>query len=172
MRALHCPKCNQSTTTDEAGDCILCGFCVQKTQRMTLRLYIVLVAVSLATVIYGVIVFAMEQAAPPKPVGPKFLIYVFLVLAAGIGVFAIVGVAPLLRNRPGSASVFRSLVVQAALAESIAIMGLVLYFVLSSVQWFAIFLAISWVVFTIIGTKLGDDVAEFERRLVGELEEQ
>ena len=51
-------------------------------------------------------------------------------------------------------------------------MGLVLYFVLSSVQWFAIFLAISWVVFTIIGTKLGDDVAEFERRLVGELEEQ
>ena len=139
---------------------------------MTLRLYMVFVAVSLATIIYGIIVFAMEQVAPPKPVGPEFLIYVFLALAAGIGVLAIVGVAPLLRNRRGSASVFRSLVVQAALAESIAIMGLVLYFVLSSVQWFAIFLAISWVVLTIIGTKLGDNVAEFERRLVGELEEQ
>ncbi len=138
---------------------------------MTLRLYIVLVAVSLATVIYGVIVFVMEQVAPPQPVGPKFLIYLFLALAAAIGLVAVVGVAPLVRNRRGSASVFRSLVLQAALAESIAIMGLVLYFMLGSVQWFTIFLAISWVVFTIIGIKLRDDVAEYERRLVGELEE-
>jgi len=151
---------------------MLCGFCVRAAQRSVLRLYIVLVAVSLATVIYGVIVFVMEQIGPPQATGPTFIIYVFLAVAGAIGAVAIGGVAPLVRKQPGSAAVFRSLIIQTALAESIAIMGLVLYFVLGSVQWFTIFLGISWVVFTIIGIRLGDDVAEYERRLVGELDER
>jgi ABC-type transport system involved in Fe-S cluster assembly fused permease/ATPase subunit len=77
----------------------------------------------------------------------------------------------LLRDKPGSAAVFQTLLLQAILAESIAIMGLVLYFVLASIQWFAIFLAVSWVVFTIIGIRLGDSVAEYERRRVEELDQ-
>lgn len=169
MRTVRCPKCKQPTTTDAAGNCILCGFCVQKTQQMTLRLYVIIAAVSVATVVYGVIVFAMEQMGPPAGGAPEGIVYGFIGLAAIIGLFAIFGVAPLLRDRPGSAAVFTTLLLQAALAESIAIMGLVLYFVLASIQWFAIFLAVAWVVFTIIGIKLSDNVAEYERRLVKEL---
>jgi len=170
MRTVRCPKCKQPTTLNPEGNCILCGFCVQKVQRMTLRLYVIMAAVSAATVIYGIIVFAMEQSGPPAGGAPEGIVYGFIGLAAIIGFFTIFGVAPLLRDKPGSAAVFTTLLLQAALAESIAIMGLVLYFVLASIQWFVIFLAVSWFVFTIIGIKLGDNVAEYERRLVAELD--
>ncbi len=170
MRTVQCPKCKQPTTTDTAGNCILCGFCVQKAQQMTFRLYVIIAAVSVATVIYGVIVLVMEQVRPPTGGGPENIVYCCIGLAAIIGLFAIFGVAPLLRDKPGSSVVFTTLLLQAALAESIAIMGLVLYFVLGSIKWFVIFLAVSWVVFTIIGIKLGDNIAEYERRVVEELD--
>ncbi len=170
MRAVQCPKCHQPTAMTDEGNCMLCGFNVRYVQRMTLRLYIVVTAVSLATLIYGVIVFAVEQIAPPDVTDPGIIPYVLLIASLVLGAMAVFGVKPMLRKRTGSMVVFRQLLLQAVFAESIAIMGLLLYFIAGSIQWFTIFLGISWLVFTVIGLKLGESIVEYERRLVIELE--
>lgn len=171
MRAVRCPKCRNSTTLNDSGNCIICGFCVQTVQLRTLRLYLVLVMVTVATVLYAVVVLVAEHLGPPEPSGPEMLAYGFLALSAIIGLLAIFAVRPLMLRRPGSQAVFTALLMQAALAETIPLLGLVLYFVLGSIQWFVIFLALGWLVFTIVGLKLGESVAEYERRLVGEIEQ-
>jgi len=174
MRPTHCPKCRQVTTPDDAGRCLLCGFDLAEAHRRTLSLYIVTVGVTLSTLVLGGIVLATEKFGTPPQVSsrPVYIVYGFLFFALVVGLVAVFGVEPALKRRPGSVQVFRGLLLQAALAEMVAVLGLVLYFMLGSVKWFTIFLAISWVVFTIIGIKLGDSVAEFERRLVGELERE
>ncbi len=152
----------------------MCGFDLAEAHRRTLGLYVVTAGVTLSTLALGGIVLFTEKFGNPPQASdrPIYIVYGFLFFALIAGLVAILGVEPALRQRSGSVQIFRGLLLQAALAETIAVLGLVLYFLLGSVKWFTIFLAISWVVFTIIGTRLGANVAEFERRLVGELERE
>lgn len=172
VSAVHCPKCRNATTLSDAGDCLICGFCVQAVQLRTLKLHVILVAITIATVILGVIVLIAEYVGPPRPSAPAYLVYIFAALAAIIALISLFVVRPLMLQRPGSQAVLTSLLIQAALAEGIPVLGLLLYFMLGSVKWFVIFLAAGWLVFTVIGLRLADTIAEYEQRLVTEMEQQ
>ncbi|MFP3903620.1 MAG: hypothetical protein ACLFWB_05185 [Armatimonadota bacterium] len=170
VKPVLCPRCKNPTLPDEDGNCMMCGFCIGRVQWLISRLYLTLIAVTISTVFLGVVVFVLEQYGPPEPGGPGHLVYIFLPIAAVIGLGPVF-LRKILRRVPDSQSVAKSLVIMAALAESIAVMGLVLYLVLGSLKWFVIFLGMSWLVFTMLGIQLSDAIAEYERRLVVEMED-
>lgn len=169
IRPVRCPRCNAPTIPDAEGKCQICGFNIQKVHVFIRKLYLTLTAVSVSTIFIGVIVFIAEQYGPPQPTGPAYLIWVFLAIAAGIAVAAAF-LCPIVKMRPGAQALAGALIIMAALAESITLMGLVLYFLLGSIKWFVVFLGISWAAFTMIGIRLSDVIVEYERRLVRELE--
>lgn len=147
----------------------MCGFNIRKVHVFIRKLYLMLTVVSISTIFLGIAVFIAEQYGPPEAKGPAYLVWVFLAIAAVIAVGATF-LRPIIQMRPGARALAGSLIIMAALAEGIAVMGLVLYFVLGSLKWFVVFLGISWVVFTMIGLRLSDVIVEYERRLVSELE--
>lgn len=171
VKPVMCPRCKNPTLPDEDGNCMSCGFCIGRVQWLTSRLFFVLLAVTISTVLLGVVVFIVEQYGPLEPSGPAYLVYIFLPVAAVIGLGPVF-LRKILRRMPEAQYVARCLVIMAALAEGIAVMGLVLYLVLGSIKWFVVFLGISWVVFTMLGIQLSDAIAEYERRLVAEMENE
>ncbi len=170
VKPVQCPSCQNPTLLDEDGNCMVCGFCIGRVQRLISRLYFILTAVTISTVFLGVVVFVIEQYGPPEPAAPAYLAYIFLAVAAVTGLGPVF-LRKILKRAPDAQFVMKCLVVMAGLAESIAVMGLVLYLLLGSIKWFVVFLGISWLVFTMLGIQLSDAIAEYEQRLVVEMQE-
>lgn len=166
-----CPRCQQPSGTPSAGcECPLCGFDARPVQQRVLALYAVGFGFFMSVVIYaGLVYFFDTQGTIPHNVtisqGP--LPYVLL----GITVL-VFGIAWKMGQRlyaaRASKAVFVLHVVKLALFESIAVMGLALYFLSGSLKLFAGFLALSVVGFLLAGAHLPSVVQRIEELGVAE----
>ena len=154
---MDCPKCHQpSQPTGPEGRCPLCGFGLQRVQRYLLTLYLLTSAFTGSVLVYGGLVFLLEQQGykAPSAALPAVLPYTFLV----VGVLLVgVAVQRLGREVPRATSVARLqtlTIVRLALVEAVAIFGLVLYMLSGSLQWVATFIGLSLVALLLLAAQM------------------
>jgi hypothetical protein len=167
-----CPKCSQPIAQATAeGKCPLCGFSVRAFQQQMTRIYLLSTAFFFSTVIYGGLVYLMDTHRAIKPTQiPGFLPYVLLVI--GVLVFGIaIKVGQRVATATTMAAVQRLIIIKLALIESIAVYGLLIYMLSTSLQWFVTFLALALLGFMQTASQM-PSVAEQLSRLAVIEEEQ
>jgi cytochrome bd-type quinol oxidase subunit 2 len=171
---MDCPKCHQTTVA--AADstlCPLCGFDLGPMQQRLRGIYVISFGFFVSTVVYGALVYFMEhQNGFRAPAGalPPGLAYALLVVAV-----IVFGLAThVLRKRVPTAREAAQLqtltIVRLALAEAIVMCGLVLYFVGRSVEWFVVFLGLSFLAFLLIAGSMPHVVRRMGELVVAEAE--
>jgi len=149
-----CPKCCQPVQVQAGPCCPLCGFALQPFRRRLRTLYLLSFALFASTLIYSVLVFFLETRGMARPSSlPAALPYALLI----VGVLQL-GLARRL-GRPlaqltAMTQVQSLFLVRLALVEAVAVMGLAVYLLTGSIQWYVTFLAISWAGFLVIGSQL------------------
>lgn len=168
-----CPRCHQPSEMPAAGgECPLCGFDVRPVQRRVLPLYLVGFAFFMSVLLYAGLVYFLDTQgtiAHGTEVSQGSLPYALLLVAV-----LLFGVAWRMGQRLDTATatqaVFVLHVVKLALFESIAVLGMLMYFLSGSIKLFAGFLLLSAVGFVIAGTQLPTVVRRMEELAVGEAE--
>jgi F0F1-type ATP synthase membrane subunit c/vacuolar-type H+-ATPase subunit K len=154
---MDCPKCHQPTSYDETGHrCALCGFDLVPLRMSLVVVYSTTFALFLSTLIYAGLVFGFElQGWSAKPAAALSPVLVYGLLVVSVLIF---GIGASIGRRFASASTMRQVqrlfLIQMALAEAIAIYGLLLYILGHSLQWFVTFLGLSWLAFLHFGSRL------------------
>jgi hypothetical protein len=155
---MDCPKCHQSTSVGLGSMvCPLCGFDLGPVQQRLRVLYAIGSAIFASVLVYGGLVWFMEQQAgfrpPSRPLAPALP---YALLAVSVVVFGIA--VHVLRKRVAEADSGDALhtltIIRLALAESIAIYGLVLYLVGRSLEWFVTLLGLSLLAFALIAAQM------------------
>jgi hypothetical protein len=167
-----CPKCSQSVGPATAEcKCPLCGFSLRPFQQQMTRLYLLSTAFFVSTVIYGGLVYLLDTQRLLQPAKmPGFLPYVLLVL--GVLIFgAAIKVGQRIATATTMAAVQRLIIIKLGLIESIAIYGLLIYMLSTSLQWFITFLALALLGFMQTASQM-PSVAEQLSRLAVIEEEQ
>ncbi|NPV47679.1 MAG: hypothetical protein HPY69_12020 [Armatimonadetes bacterium] len=151
---MDCPKCHQSATPVAGSThCPLCGFDLGPVHQRLRTIYLVSFGFFMSTVVYGATVWLLEHLngfQTPATAPPAALAYALL----AIGVIDFGLATHILRRRAllcrDPAQLQTLMIIRLALAEAIVILGLVLYFVGRSVEWFAVFMALGFVAFLLI----------------------
>ena len=159
---MRCPHCRQQTTPTAEGLCGLCGSPCPPAASPVRSLYVVTSGFALSTLAYAALVFIMEQTqgaiAPTQPAFVReTLPYVLLALSAVAFVLGQRVAARLTPARPLGA-----LVVECAVAEAACVYGLLIYFLARSIEWFVLFLGLSWLMFLYTSLKLPGYAAVLE----------
>ena len=141
---MTCPKCSQPVDQPTAeGRCPLCGFSVATFRKHLSRIYLLSTAFFVSTVFYGGMVYWLDtQHVLKAGQMPAFFPYLLLVISV-----LLFGAAVKFGQRVATATsmamVQRLLMIKLAMIESIAVYGLLIYFMSTSLQWFVTFLALS-----------------------------
>jgi hypothetical protein len=151
---MNCPVCRQGfTTLAQGGKCPHCGAALAASTGYLIRIYLVMGALLLSTVIYGAVAVVLNNThreIPNVPAQvPQILLYAAL---AVIPVMLVTERALLGRGTPQG--VMSGAVIVGAMAESIAIMGLVAFFLGADLRFFAQFLGLSIVCFVYLLVRL------------------
>jgi hypothetical protein len=172
---MHCPRCQQTTTYDQNGRlCVLCGFPLREAQRRMNLIYLLTSALFGSTLLYGIVVYVLETMVklPPPPALPVVLPYVLLVVAVlcfGLGVsFGRRG----LERATTPIALQRTLIIELALFEAIALLGLGLYLLTHSLLWFTTFLGLSWLAFLWVGSQSPQLARLVSQLMIVELKQQ
>ena len=147
----RCPKCGSAEISD--GICQACGFPAGKVNQVMMQAYLITGAMAMSVLIYAAIAVAVTAKAEVPGSAPQFLPVILLVLAivdVAIGIM----VALSAHKQPTVQQMFGRLIVSAAMAESAAIMGLVLTLLTKDMKWIAVFTVISLVGFVVIGREM------------------
>ena len=157
-----CPKCNQTVGTPSAeGCCPLCGFEVAPFQRQVTMLYVLGFGFFMSVLVYGLLVYILETTSKPihpAVTGASWLPYAMLLLAVLVFGFG-QRVGKRLSLATSAEAVRKLYIIKLALCESIAVMGLLLYFLTGSLQSFGVFLGLSLLALLIAGSQLPAIVA-------------
>lgn len=151
---MRCPVCRQSfTQLSEGGKCPHCGAALAASAGYLMRIYVIMGALLLSTVMYGalaVLLNSMHWEAPDvSPQVPQTLRYV----ALGVVLVMLASERALL-GRGTTQGVMGGAVIVGAMAESIAILGLVAFFLGADLRFFAQFLGLSLVCFAYLLVRL------------------
>ncbi|MEN6548285.1 MAG: hypothetical protein ABFE07_19770 [Armatimonadia bacterium] len=168
-----CPCCHQPSDMPAAGaQCPLCGFDARPVQKRVLTLYVVGFAFFMSLLLYaGLVYFFDTQGTIPYKAEATQGSLPYVLLLVAVLVFGIAWkIGQRLETATATQAVFVLHVVKLALFESIAIMGMLMYFVSGSLKLFAGFLLLSAVGFVIAGTQLPAVVRRMEELAVGEAE--
>ena len=165
---MRCPTCKQeiaAPTTDNC--CPLCGASIGPVRQRVTLLYVVSGSIFASVLIYGAIVAIMESTGFASGAGaPDAIKYVFLGIA--LCMYVPIGfVERQLLARETAQAVWSAAIVVAALCESIAILGLVLYFLGEGVKWFSIFLGLSLVSFVYLASRMPTYAGLIEKYAAG-----
>lgn len=151
---MKCPICHQGfSKLTESGKCPGCGAALAASAGYLMRIYVVMGALLLSTVMYGAVaVFlnTMHREAPGVSAQvPQILLYAALAM---VPVMLVTERA--LLGRGTAQGVMSGAVIVGAMAESIAIMGLVAFFLGADLRFFAQFLGLSIVCFVYLLVRL------------------
>lgn len=154
-----CPQCQQGVQNDElaAGACPYCGFACAQFQRAVRQIQLVLGALFISTLIYGIIVAVMELYTGYEAPGlgdAEFILGMALMGASG----GLLGASMLFERRVRGAETLQryqqTVLILGAIAEAPAVFGLLMYLLAGSLQWMVLFLIVSWALMIRLGLKL------------------
>lgn len=155
---MDCPKCHQSVTLPAgSSQCPLCGFDLGPTLQRLRVIYLVSFGFFMSTAAYGALVWLLEHLngfRTPATELPAGLGYAFLAIGVidfGLATHAL-GQRVLLCRSPAQLQTL--MMIRLALAEAIVLLGLVLYFLGRSLEWFVVFVALGFVAFLAIATSM------------------
>ena len=169
---MTCPKCSQTIgQPTEEGKCPLCGFSLRAFQQQMMRIYLLSTGFFFSTVIYGGLVYLLDTQRLVKATDmPAFLPYGLLVV--GVLIFGIaIKVGQRVATATTMVAVQKLIIVKLGLIESIAVFGLLIYMLSTSLQWFVTFLALALLGFMQTASQM-PSVAEQMSRLAVIEEEQ
>ena len=169
---MDCPKCHQPVMVATAeGKCPFCGFAMVMLQRRLMTLYVISFGIFMSVLVYAGVVYMLEQQGfqPSLPSLPPVLPYALLAVSV-----ILIGVTTQLLGRQvqrvtSPAQLQSLMIVRLALAEAVAVFGLVLYMLSRSLEWFATFVGLSFLAFLFlagqmpaVARKLGELVVKDE----------
>lgn len=151
---MDCPKCHQSAAPVAGSThCPLCGFDLGPLHQRLRTIYLVSFGFFMSTVVYGAMVWLLEHLngfRTPAATLPAGLAYAFLAIGVvdfGLATHILRRRVPMTRD---PAQLQTLTIIRLALAEAIVILGLVLYLVGRSVEWFVVFVALGFMAFLLI----------------------
>ncbi len=154
---MRCPQCRQEVQELRGEACPYCGFPCAEFDRRVRVIQVILFALFMSTLLYGVLVAILEMVVRYRPAGLGEVEHVVggAMLGAAAGVF----LASLAFERRALEaatldSYAHTVIILAAIAELPAVFGLVMYLLAGSLPWMVVFLAASWVLFLRLGTRL------------------
>ncbi len=171
---MDCPKCHQPAAPVAGSTlCPLCGFDLGLVHERLRGIYAVSFGFFLSTLVYAALVWLMEHRngfRAPVTALPAGLPYTLLV--NGVIIFGLA--THILRKRIAPAHdparLQTLMIVRLALAETLVIFGLALYFVGRSVEWFVIFMGLGFLAFLLIATSMPQVVRRMGELVVAEAE--
>ncbi len=144
---MKCPSCAQQfTDLTQDQRCPLCGAAIGVMQQALAKIYVIVFALLMSCLLYAVVAVVVNLTQKPQATAPPQLRDILLVAALAAYVLMVVVERSLL-TRGTVRSVQMAITMAGALAESIAVMGLVLFFLGQGLQLFAAFFAMSLVGF-------------------------
>ena len=151
---MDCPNCHQAIPQlPPDGCCPLCGHKVGVARRQVTTLYVITGAITASVFVYGALVFILESTGYQRPEPQPLLCYGCLALS--IALFAPMFILERKMLAKETVQGVRSATVMVgALAESMALYGLVLYFIGGGIKWFVILLGVSLVGFMYLATRI------------------
>jgi len=154
-----CPQCQQGVQNEELrrGACPYCGFACEEFQGRVNQIQLILGALFVSTLIYGIIVAVMELYVGYEAPGlgnAEFILGMALMGASG----GILGASILFERRARGAETIdtyqQTVLILGAIAEAPAVFGLLMYLLAGSLQWMVLFLVVSWALMIRLGMKL------------------
>ena len=137
---MKCPSCAQQfTDLTQDQRCPLCGAAIGVMQQALAKIYVIVFALLMSCLLYAVVAVVVNLTQKPQATAPPQLRDILLVAALAAYVLMVA--------RGTVRSVQMAITMAGALAESIAVMGLVLFFLGQGLQLFAAFFAMSLVGF-------------------------
>lgn len=152
---MRCPKCRQVFAHESPeGGCPLCGAQVGPVRQEVLEVYLVTGGLFLAVLVYvGLVVFWERTGHKPPVAVPPAVRYILLGAAAAMFVpMLALERSCLAKSTPQG--VRTAALMLGVLSESTAILGLLLYFLGSGVQCFALCVGISLAGFAYLGSRM------------------
>ncbi len=147
----RCPKCGSAEIS--GGICQACGFPAGKVNQFMMQSYLITGAMAGSVLIYAAIAFALTANAEAPGSAPQFLPPALLFLAATELVICVL-VALGAHRQPNPQHMFQRIIIAAALAESVAIYGLVLTVLTKDPKWIAVFSFLALIGFVVIGREM------------------
>lgn len=149
-----CPACGQKVDKPgPGGSCPSCGASHAAGRREALFLYLLTGAFFASLLIYGVLVVVMESVAERgEPAFPQLRF--ILAAISVVALISLVAVERFFLPRETVEAVRTCAILQAALAESVAIYGLALYLTGEDIQWFVLHLGLSVAGFIYLATRV------------------
>jgi len=149
-----CPVCRQRVDKlTEDGKCPHCGAALAVSAGYLVRIYVVMGALLLSVVMYGAIAVVLNSTHRPVPGLPAQVPQILLYVALGV-IPAMLGAERTVLGRGTPQAVMAGAVIVGAMAESIAVLGLVAFFLGADLRFFALFLGLSVLCFVYLLVRL------------------
>ena len=148
---MNCPVCD-NPLEERAVTCPQCGFPLQEARMAVWRPYVIMAALMASIVIYAALVFMVPATSGPDAGLLEILEYALAGIAAATA--TAVYLWPQLTGPAAPQAGMGRLIFRAALAESIAIYGLVLHFLGAPFTHALGFIAASLVVLGVVASEL------------------
>ena len=159
-----CPACGVTLTAPPEGNCPTCDFPLQQLRAQVLALYMLLGAMFLSTLAYALLTIVMERATHTGWTPAHF--YQSIALVALLGPVGL-ALARLQAPPTGDPAAARGrLVLESALAEVPAIVGLLGFFLTGERSVFVMLLGLSWLCFLYVAYQVPPVVRAIEQRMV------
>jgi len=165
---MNCSACGYNEPNTQATQCPVCGFATAKFQAVKLRIYLVTSAFFLTVLTYAVVVFLLPLSQNPVMPDSDLLLYVGGGTSAVL--LAIMLQGPPVPEMTAPQRALRQVVVHAALAETPALIGLVIYLLSGRLSHFVILLGGSLLLFMILATRVPRLVQAIRKYMVYEFQ--
>lgn len=154
-----CPQCQQGVQTRELdeGRCPYCRFPCAELHRRVNHVQMILGAIFISTLVYGVVVVMLElwRGYEAPGLGEAETVIGMALIGASAGLLM---ASILFERRVGDDASLdnysQMLVILGAIAEVPAVFGLLMYLLAGSIQWMVIFLVLCWAMLIRLGLRL------------------
>ncbi len=154
-----CPQCQQGVQTEEldAGACPYCGFPCRELDRRVNQVQLILAALFLSTLAFGIVVLLLEMWVDWQPTGlgdHEFIVGMAL-MGASVGIIAAsIRFERRLQEQESIDTYSHMVRILGLIAEIPAIFGLVMYLLTGNLPWMVVFLLVCWIMLIRLGTRL------------------
>ena len=151
---MRCSACNQEfQRVGTSGSCPLCGAPARAGSPRIAQLYLISGGLFASTLLYGAMVTVLMSTGYDRPAPPPILRHALL--GATLMVWAAMRtVERSMLARKTVAGVTSACMAVGAMSETVAVFGLVLFFLGDGIKWFTVFLGLALVSFIYLATRM------------------